>query len=211
MNNPENWFKFELAYEIGFTGVIFHTIQFGQTETVLNYEKDGGQNIIFPYQRYTAGLSIGTHCLLSLSATPVQSKVQLKSDLIVDGVTFPAGSGILLNYGFPFYRVSYTYDILRKGNSYLTLGLSLQLRNADIYFESLDGTKFVDNKNVGRVPIIKVKGEYWLNEKAYLATDIYGFYASSRFINGADFDFERSVLDASSRAGLLLTDYFETY
>ncbi|WP_367357526.1 hypothetical protein [Mesotoga sp.] len=100
---------------------------------------------------------------------------------------------------------------MRKGNSYLTLGLSLQLRNADIYFESLDGTKFVDNKNVGRVPIIKVKGEYWLNEKAYLATDIYGFYASTRFINGADFDFEGSVLDASSRAGLLLTDYLETY
>jgi hypothetical protein len=71
---------------------------------------------------------------------------------------------------------------LRKGNSYLTLGLSLQLRNADIYFESLDGTKFVDNKNVGRVPIIKVKGKYWLNEKAYLASDIDGFYASTRFI-----------------------------
>ncbi len=63
-------------------------------------------------------------------------------------------------------------------------------------------TKFVDNKNVGPVPIIKVKGAYWLNEKVYLATDIDGFYASSSFINGADFDFEGSVLDASLRAGL---------
>ncbi|WP_292594001.1 hypothetical protein [Mesotoga sp. UBA5847] len=116
-----------------------------------------------------------------------------------------------MNYGFPFYRVSYTYDVLRKGNSYLGLGLSLQLRNADIYFESLDGTKFVDNKNFGPVPIIKLKGAYWLNEKTYLATDIDGFYASSKFFNGADFDFEGSVLDASLKAGLLKTDYLETY
>jgi hypothetical protein len=66
VNNPENRFKFELDYEIGFTGVIFHTIQFGQTGTVLNYEKDGGQNILFLYQRYTAGLSIGKHTVYFL-------------------------------------------------------------------------------------------------------------------------------------------------
>jgi len=137
--------------------------------------------------------------------------VQLKNDLVVDGVTFPAGSGVLLNYGFPSYRVSYTYDVLRKGNSYLGLGLSLQLRNADIYFESLNGPQFIANKNVGPVPIIEIKGELWLGEKTYFATVIDGFYASSRFINGADFDFEGSVLDASLRAGLLLTDYLETY
>ncbi len=116
-------------------GVIFHTIQFGQTGIVLNYVKDGGQDILFPYQnqRYTAGLSIGKHTVYFLyQPLTVQSKVQLKNDLIVDGVTFPAGSGNLLNYDFPFYRVSYTYDALRKGNSYLALGLSLQLRNADI-------------------------------------------------------------------------------
>jgi hypothetical protein len=113
-----------------------------------------------------------------------------------------------LNYGFPFYRVSYTYDVLRKGNSYLGLGLSLQLRNADIYFESLDGTKFVDNKNFGPVPIIKLKGAYWLNEKTYLATDIDGFYASSKFFNGADFDFEGSVLGASLKAGLKGRPFF---
>lgn len=85
------------------------------------------------------------------------------------------------------------------------------MRNADSYFESLDGTKFVDNKNAGPVPIIKVKDAYWLNEKTYLAADIDGFYASSKFIDGADFDFEGSVLHASLRAGLLLTDYLETY
>ena len=85
------------------------------------------------------------------------------------------------------------------------------MRNADSYFESLDGTKFVDNKNAAPVPIIKVKDAYWLNEKAYLAADIDGFYASSKFIDGADFDFKESVLHASLRAGLLLTDYLETY
>ena len=212
LNNPENRFKLELDYGIGFTEVIFHTIRFGHMGTVSNYVADGGQDVLFPYQRYTTWLSIGKHTVYFLyQPFTVQSKVQLKNNLILDGVTFPTGSGILLNYGFPFYRVSYTYDVLRKGNSYLALGLSLHLRNADSYFESLDGTKFVDNKNAGPVPIIKVKDAYWLNEKTYLAADIDGFYASSKFIDGADFDFKESVLHASLRAGLLLTDYLETY
>ena len=98
LNNPENRFKLELDCEIGFTGVIFHTIQFGQTVTVLNYVRDGGQDVLFPYQRYTAGLSIGKHTVYFLyQPFTVQSKVQLKNNLILDGVTFPTGSGILLN------------------------------------------------------------------------------------------------------------------
>ena len=98
LNKPENRFKLELDYEIGFTGVIFHTIQFGQTGTVLNYVKDGGQDVLFPYQRCTAGLSIGKHTVYFLyQPFTVQTKVQLKNDLILDGVTLPAGSGILLN------------------------------------------------------------------------------------------------------------------
>ncbi len=66
--------------------------------TVLNYVKDDGQDVLFPYQRYTAGLSIGKHTVYFLyQPFTVQTKVQLKNDLILDGVTLPAGSGILLN------------------------------------------------------------------------------------------------------------------
>lgn len=212
LNDPANRYSLELNYEKGFTGVLFHTIQFGKTGTIFDYVKDGGQGVLFPFERYAASFNIDRHTVHFLyQPLTVQTKVDLKSDLVVDGVTFPAGSGILLNYGFPFYRVSYTYDVLRKGNSYLALGLSLQLRNADIYFQELNGEKFVVNKNVGPVPAIKLKGKFWLGDKAYLATDIDGFYASSKFFNGAQFDFEGSVLDASLRGGVMLSGHLETY
>jgi hypothetical protein len=158
LSGPANRLRLELDYESGFTGVIFHTIQFGQSGTVFNYVKDGGQDVLFPFERFTASVGIDRHTVYFLyQPLTVQTKVKLKSDLLVDDVLFPAGTGMVLNYGFPFYRLSYTYDVLRKGDSYLALGLSLQIRNADIYFESLDGTKFVANKNVGPVPVIKVK------------------------------------------------------
>ncbi|HPB64725.1 MAG TPA: hypothetical protein PLD15_12215 [Mesotoga sp.] len=212
LSGPADRFRLELDYESGFTGVIFHTVQFGQGGTVFNYVKDGGQDVLFPFERFTASVGIDRHTVYFLyQPLTVQTKVKLKSDLLVDDVLFPAGTGMVLNYGFPFYRLSYTYDVLRKGDSYLALGLSLQIRNADIYFESLDGTKFVANKNVGPVPVIKIKGELWFNNRVYIATDIDGFYASSSFFNGADFDFEGSVLDASLRGGLKLTDYLEAY
>ncbi len=68
LNNPKNRFKLELDYEIGFTGVIFHTIQFGQTGTVLNYVKDGGQDVSF-HIRHRRAEHRQTYGLLSVSAT----------------------------------------------------------------------------------------------------------------------------------------------
>ncbi len=212
LNDPSNRYELNLNYESGFTGVLFHTIQFGEAGTVFSYVADGGQGVLFPFERFTASLGIGRHTVhLLYQPLTVQTKARLNEDLIVDDVTFPAGTGMLFNYGFPFYRMSYTYDLIRRGDSYLALGASLQIRNADIYFESLDGTRFTANKNVGPVPAIKLKGELWLNNKVYFGTDVDGFYASSRFINGASFDFEGSILDASLRAGLRLTDYLNTY
>ena len=162
LNDPANRYRLDLNYESGFTGVLFHKIQFGQSGTDFDYVSDGGQGVLFPFERFTASIGIGKHTVsLLYQPLTVQTKVKLKSDLIVDDVTFPAGTGMTLNYGFPFYRISYTYEVLRRANSYLALGLSLQIRNADIYFESLDGTKFVANKNVGPVPVIKIKGELW--------------------------------------------------
>lgn len=212
LNDPANRYELKLNYESGFTGVLFHTIQFGQSGTQFNYVADGGQGVLFPFERFTASLGLGRHTVYFLyQPLTVQTRVRLKEDLVVDDVTFPSDSGMILNYGFPFYRVSYTYSVIRRGDSYLALGGSLQLRNADIYFESTDGSRFTANKNVGPVPAFKLKGELWLNDRVYFGTDIDGFYASSRFINGASFDFEGSILDASLRAGLMLTEYLNTY
>ncbi|WP_258006339.1 hypothetical protein [Mesotoga sp. B105.6.4] len=73
LNDPHNRYRLELDYEIGFSGVLFHTIQFGQTGTVLDYVKDEGQDVLFPYERYTAGLGIGRHTVY-ISHLPFKRK-----------------------------------------------------------------------------------------------------------------------------------------
>jgi hypothetical protein len=213
LSGPANRLRLELDYESGFTGVIFHTIQFGQSGTVFNYVKDGGQDVLFPFERFTASVGIDRHTVYFLyQPLTVQTKVKLKSDLLVDDVLFPAGTGMVLNYGFPFYRLSYTYDVLRKGDSYLALGLSLQIRRRRYILRIARRDEFPwPTRTSARYRDKDQEGELWFNDRFYVATDIDGFYASSRFFNGADFDFEGSVLDASLRGGLKLTNYLEAY
>lgn len=212
INNPGLPYSVVLNYEAGFTSVIHHTIQFGEVGTNFDYVKNGGQDILFPYSRYMVGISSGKHSVYLLyQPLTVQTRVLLTSDLILDDTIFSAGTGVILNYGFPFYRVSYTYDILRGKNGFLAVGASLQLRNANIYFEALDGSYYYESRDLGPVPVLKVKGEWWFNRKGYIGIDVDGFYASSKFINGSNFDFEGSILDASIRAGIKLNDSLNMY
>ena len=183
INNAKNPYELVLNYEAGFTSVIFHNIQFGEEGTKFDYVSDGGQDVLFPFGRYTLVVTGGRHSVYLLyQPLTVQTRTLLEDNLVVDDTVFPAGTGIIANYGFPFYRVSYTYDILRKGNSFLAIGASLQLRNANIYFEAVDGSELYVNRDLGPVPILKLKGEWWFDGKAYAGMDIDGFYASSRFI-----------------------------
>lgn len=107
-----------------------------------------------------------------------------------------------LLYSFPFYRVSYTYDVLSKfDNATLGLGVVVQLRNASIRFEALDGSaELYVSQNLGVVPALALYSEYRFPFGLTLSLDAAGIYASSKFFNGADFDFTGSILDASLRA-----------
>ena len=53
LNNPDNSFEVRLATEMGFVGVLAHTIQFGQQGTKFDYVADGGQDVLFPFRRMT--------------------------------------------------------------------------------------------------------------------------------------------------------------
>jgi hypothetical protein len=118
---------------------------------------------------------------------------------------------MLYNYGFSFWRVSYLYDFINTSRAKLGVGLSLQLRNASIIFQSLDGKYAVVSENLGPVPILKLKGQYNFDNGMYIGTDIDGFYASSKWFNGANFDFTGSILDASLSVGFRNTDYLDTF
>jgi hypothetical protein len=141
-----DYVKFRGIAEFGFLSVLSHQIQFSKTGTNFDYVEDGGQDVLFAVTRFSAEMDIGKRNTFILLYQPLRLETQnlLEHDLIVDNLTFPDSTGIKCLYDFPFYRASYLRELLSENNSYkLAIGLTLQVRNATISFESTDGTRSV--------------------------------------------------------------------
>jgi hypothetical protein len=196
-----------LVAETGAVKVVTHTIQIGESSDVFDYVSEGGQDILFPFTRYTAEVSLLDQHTVIFLYQPLEIATQVRFDeaRTIDGVTFDADEGVDIVYSFPFYRASYLYDFAASSNLELAAGLSLQLRNASIRWASVNGDQgdVVASQNLGPVPIIKVRAGYTFPEAqgAFVEFEADGFYASSAFINGADYAFEGSIFDASLRGG----------
>lgn len=217
INSEENFYKLNLQYENGWIKVLNHTLKFGENGTDFNFITQGGQEILFPFERFSADLELYNqhHVIFLYQPLTIETKVQQREELIFNDTTFStttnSDSVLNIKYGFPFWRISYLYDFIEKDNYYVSAGLSLQLRNASIIFENYDGSKVTVNQNLGPVPIIKLKAGYYFNNGVYIETDSDAFYASSKFINGADFNFTGSIYDLSGRLGFKLNDSLNTF
>lgn len=192
-------------FEMGYLGIASHIIRVGPEEngnTTFNFVTQGGQDILFPYTRFSIEnvlldnhhitflyqpLTINTRSVAGRNNT---GKVQ------IDGVDF-GNLPINITYGFDFYRISYSYDFIDGNITEFSPGISLQIRNANIVFESNDGTKRTVQNNVGLVPIIKLKAGHWINPNFGLEFDADGFYASSAIFNGAGREFEGWIWDSA--------------
>jgi len=213
LNDPDNPFALELNYESGAVKVLKNTIQIGTDGTNFDFVTQGGEEILFPIQRFTGNLVLGERHNIVLLYQPlaIETKVDTKSDITIDTNTFPSGDNLVIKYGFPFWRLSYVYDFISTDNLTLGAGLSLQLRNASIVFESLSTGDITTSQNLGPVPIIKTWGSYRFDNGFFAGFEVDGFYATSALFNGADFEFEGSILDASVRVGLELRDEADAY
>ena len=213
LNDPDNPFALELTYETGAVKVFKNTIQIGTNGTNFDFVTQGGEEILFPIQRFTGNLSLGRRHNIVLLYQPLEvvTKVDIKSAITIDTQPFPAGDSLQIKYGFPFWRLSYVYDFVSTERLTLGAGLSLQLRNASIIFESLVSGDITTSQNLGPVPILKTWGSYRFDSGFFAGFEVDGFYASSAFFNGADFQFEGSILDASVRVGLELRDEADAF
>ena len=196
--------------ETGFVKVLTHEITIGDPadgNTPFDFVNEGGQEILFPFNRFTTEVGIGNrHTVIFLyQPLSVVTQVRLDTDEVIDGVLFPADEGINVTYGFPFYRTSYLFDFFAQDHIELAAGVSMQLRNASIQFESTDGELVVVTQDLGLVPILKIRGEYEFTESAipgaFVGLEADGFYATSAIFNGATYEFSGSIFDASVRAG----------
>lgn len=195
---------FRSAAEFGFVSILSHTIQFSKNGTKFDYVEDGGQDVLFPFTRFSAEMDVGKRNTFILLYQPLrlETTTLLRNDLTVDNYTFRSGEGLDLLYNFPFYRASYLRELFAENDTWkLAVGLTLQIRNATISFESTDGTGYRTNRDVGIVPALKVRGRANCTDRYFIGLEADGIYAPVSYLNGSDNEIVGAILDASLRAG----------
>lgn len=198
--------------EVGFLDVLSHKIQFGKTGTYFDYSEDGGQDTLSAFLRPSIEVGKGRHRLVFLyQPLELNTKVTLTDDLVVDDLRFSAGTPVDLQYAFPFYRLSYMYDVAPSEAWEIGLGASLQIRNATITFSSADGTLRRSNRDVGPVPILKARVRYTGQDGWFVGSEVDGFYAPIKYINGGSSDVVGAIVDWSVRGGYRISPNLEGY
>lgn len=209
---PEKPVQVRVLGDYGGVAPLYHQVQLGRDGTDFDYVGDGGQNVVFPVGRVSAEVKSGRH-QLTLLYQPLELKTQvvLQDPLVVDGLTFARGSAVDLDYGFPFYRASYLYDVWQQDGLRLALGGSLQLRDATITFTSADGEQRRSRRDLGPVPALKglvrydaASGWFWLFE-------VDGIVAPVKYLNGGDSDVFGAIIDANLRGGYRLSPRIDAF
>lgn len=193
-----------LRAELGALSVLSHIVQVGNNGTRIDYRKDAGQTNLYPYLRFEAGLLIkGKHEVEALyQPLDIVTQSAPVRPLNVDGVQFAAGQPMRFRYGFSFYRLSYFYKIRLAENASLSLGGAGQIRNASLEFTALDGTRMRARRDLGFVPLLGLRAHYAPTKKLWFGTEIVGFYAPIRYLNGGKSDVEGAIFDTSLRMGM---------
>ncbi|MFK7925114.1 MAG: hypothetical protein AB8H47_24370 [Bacteroidia bacterium] len=195
--------KFRASAELGYLAVLSHKVQFGNSGTYYDYVKDGGQDVLFPFSRLSLDMEIGRNTITLLyQPLRIESEVLLREDLIVNDLTFPAGIGVRNLYNFPFYRISYMREVLpNRPRAYFSWGGSVQIRNATISFQSLDGSLFRSDRNIGIVPAFKLRTGTDIGKNFFAEIEADGIYAPVSYLNGSDNEIVGAILDGSFRIG----------
>ena len=205
LNPPGRWYALKLSAELGFVGVVKHGIQFGRDGTYFDLRKEGGQDVLFPFFRFTGEFEVKQRHSLVFLVQPLKlgSSNTLERDLQVDRTVFAAGTPMDFKYDFGFYRFGYLYDLLKDRDQELGIGLALQIRNATIDFASRDGEMLETNRNIGVVPLLKLRGR-WTPKRGqgfWLGAEVDGAYIRGKVISGTRDFFTGALVDASVRAG----------
>ena len=209
----DRFFKLYGVAEAGFVGVLDHRIQLDRAGTYIDYLEDGGQDNLFFNARFSVEAELATRHRLIFLYQPLDlvTRNVPTRDLTVNGATFQAGTPMEFRYGFPYYRLSYLYDFIDGPRHEVSLGGSMQIRNATIDFRSLDGTLARTNRNIGPVPLIKFRAKYGFENGLWLGTEIDGMYAPISVLNGSSTNTVGAILDASVRAGYTLSERWDAF
>jgi hypothetical protein len=200
--------------ELGFLDVVAHSYREGMDGTLFRFTQEGGQDNLYLFSRLSAEVKLaGRHNVTFLyQPLDIRTQVLLPEDELIAGLLFPAGTPVDIRYGFDFYRLSYMYDLLEGEDWELAVGASLQLRNATITFTSVDGLLRRTQRDVGPVPIIKVRARAPLGKQFWAGLEADGFYIQGSVLDGSlRNEFTGSLFDVSLRGGVKLTEQIDAY
>lgn len=205
--------EFRTRTEVGFLDPLSHTIQFGNDGTEIDYIDEGGQDILFPFVRAAVEARFNGRHRATFLYQPIdlEGEVVTRRDWVVSDLTFPADTPVTARYSFPFWRASYGYDVLSDPEWELELGASLQLRDATITFTSEDGTLRRTERDVGPVPILRGRFRMPVTTTTWFETEVDGFYAPIKYINGGTSDVVGAIVDLSVRYGFDVNDDIDAY
>ena len=207
-------FDLQISSEFGLASVLYHKIQQGESGTYFDYKADGGQELFQPFLRLGADAVFGGRHQVTLLYQPLQlkSRVRLQDTITVYDKEFPEGKTMDLTYGFDFYRATYAFDLFASEKVDLALGGGFQMRNAAVLFTPTDGSEGRINRNIGPVPLLKLRARYNFDSGYWVGSEIDGFYARIRIINGdTNSDIMGAVYDANLRAGATLADGLDAF
>jgi hypothetical protein len=203
---PERPVHVRASAELGYLAVLAHEIQFSRNGTLFDYKNEGGQDNLYPFLRFSVDLAIKRHHEVVFLLQPLQLETtrRLERDVVVDDLTFKAGTVVNHLYSFPFTRVSYLYDLFGDADRELAFGASLQIRNARIEFGENNGNALRSLRDIGPVPLLKARGQWRYRSGFFWGFEVDGTYAAIKGVNGSDNEVTGALLDASLRAGLRL-------
>lgn len=213
LNPPGRAWALRLDAELGTLAIFSHEIALGSDATNFDYVADGGQDNLFFFARIAAQFSLRDrhHLVLLYQPIDLRTAARLDTDYRMGGVDFRQGTAVDLRYGFDFYRLSYLYDLLPSPRHELSVGASLQIRNATITFTETTGGARYATEDIGLVPLLKVRGRYTWESGVFVGFEADGSYATNSFLNGASYPFTGALLDLSLRAGAHLWGPVEWY
>ncbi len=109
------------------------------------------------YFRFSFGYQFNRRHTLAVVIFPLSLDGSGSVDRPIDfnGVTFPANTPLESLYRFNSYRLTYRYNLVRKGNWRVGVGFTAKIRDAAIKIEG--GGQSADKTNVGFVPLLNFR------------------------------------------------------
>jgi len=212
-DEEDDGFELSLQADLGFVTPLYHRIQYSEDTTYFDYVADGGQDVLFPFSRLSAETTLGDRHHITFLWQPLrlETEVRLNQDVAVDDVVFEEGQPMELLYNFPYYRTTYLYDLIESDDTEFSVGGGLQIRNATISFQTADGELRRDRRDLGFVPLLKLRGHHNFDNHWFIGGEAAGFYAPVRYLNLRDVDVIGAILDADLRAGRHIDDHVSAY